>query len=101
MLRALVGLTDFFFAISMITVVAGDEKDMTDTEYLVDHSILFLLVNPDGQFVNFFERDMVAYVLFFCSCACLIQSVDTIQSDILQAVKDFNIESTKPQMRVE
>ena len=33
---------------------SGDDSDLTDTDYLVDHSIFFLLINPEGRFVDYY-----------------------------------------------
>jgi protein SCO1/2 len=32
----------------------------SEEDYLVDHSIFFFLINPDGDFMDFFGRNMTA-----------------------------------------
>ena len=33
-----------------------DESDEVEDDYLVDHSIVLYLINPDGEFVEFFPQ---------------------------------------------
>lgn len=44
--------------VSIISIWKGDENDVNDQDYLVDHSIFFLLVNPEGKFINFFGKEI-------------------------------------------
>jgi protein SCO1/2 len=55
----------------------GDEKDLNDNDYLVDHSIFFLLVNPEGKFINFFGNEI---------------PLAQIEKSVLEAVNSFEAE---------
>ena len=36
----------------------ANENEKDDEDYLVDHSIVLYLVNPEGEFVDFFTQRM-------------------------------------------
>lgn len=36
---------------------SAPEPDPNDQDYLVDHSIFFFLMNPDGQFVDYYGKN--------------------------------------------
>lgn len=53
---------------------SGDSSDLTNMDYLVDHSIFFLLLNPDGKFVDYYGPK---------------QPVDEIVDRVLFHIQDF------------
>jgi len=61
-------------AYRMYSFRSGDAKDVTRDDYLIDHSIFFLLINPDLKFINFFEPKM---------------SLDDIKAQIYAAIDEY------------
>lgn len=43
-----------------IYVSKGDASEGDENDYLVDHSIFFFLMDPKGNFMDFFGRSMTA-----------------------------------------
>jgi protein SCO1/2 len=51
-------LTDVARNYRIYSFRSGDAQRLDDDEYLVDHSIFLLLVNPKGHFVDYFGNKM-------------------------------------------
>jgi len=52
-----------------------EEEKMGDNDYLVDHSIFFYLLNPEGEFMEFFGKNFTAEEVTFKMAAALRKDI--------------------------
>jgi cytochrome oxidase Cu insertion factor (SCO1/SenC/PrrC family) len=78
------------YCVPYVHIHQADESETDDEDYLVDHSIVFYLNGPGGEFLDFFSQNFTA-----------LDMTDKIEAYILNYINDHPEEAVAAAKRLE